>query len=225
MPPRKQARSFRRKAAATKKARRPKSPSGLRPQPERTTGLKAQLAEILRENRQLGEQQISVEQQISNLATLYVAVNSLHKSLDPASVVSSMQEIVANLIGSEEMAIFEIDRAQKRLTLLASMGVDPQRYSNVRLGEGVIGTAALNGKPVIKDGDGQGASGGPIACIPLRLDGEVAGVVVIFGLLPQKNGLDEVDFDLFDVLTAHAASALTFARMYSDSGSLPGAQA
>ena len=71
------------------------------------------------------------EAQVANLASLYVAVTSMHGALDRPSVLSSVQEIVTNLIGSEEMAIFEIDPAQGRLTLLASIGIEPGPYQEI----------------------------------------------------------------------------------------------
>ena len=42
-------------------------------------------------------------------------------------MLSSVQEIVTNLIGSEEMAIFETDVSNSRLVLLASIGIEPVR--------------------------------------------------------------------------------------------------
>lgn len=193
-----------------------------------TNDLKTQLAAILRENRQLGEQHVTVEQQLSNLATLYVAVNSLHLALDATAVVAAIQEIVANLIGSEEMAIFEVDAARGRLTLLTSIGIDSARYENLRIGDGPIGTVALTGASIVRHESGsthEAAGPVPTACIPLRLDGRVAGVIAIFGLLPQKSGLDDVDFGLFEVLATHAAAALTFTRLYTETGGTSGAHA
>lgn len=203
-----------------------------RKQPARTAmsarGLKAQLAEILRENRSLGDQQVTAEQQLGNLATQYVALNSLHRALKTPDVVAAIQEIVANLIGCEEMAIFETDEARGRLTLLASLGINAAAYQNLRIGEGPIGTVALTGELMLRN-DGEAAQAKtkqtPLACIPLRLDGRVAGVLVIFTLLPQKSGLEDVDLDLFEVLAAHAASALLFARLYSETGSESGVHA
>src|SRR5512134_1214026 len=71
------------------------------------------------------------EAQVSGLASLYVAVTSVHGALDRPTMLSSVQEIVTNLIGSEEMAIFEADAARGRLTLLASMGIEPGPYQDI----------------------------------------------------------------------------------------------
>ena len=46
------------------------------------------------------------------------------------------------------------------------------------------------------------------ACLPLTLDGRVTGAIVLFSLLPHKPGLRELDFELFDLLGTHAATAL-----------------
>jgi GAF domain-containing protein len=168
------------------------------------------------------------EAQVSNLASLYVAVTSVHGALDRPTVLSSVQEIVTNLIGSEEMAIFETDAAQGRLTLLASMGIEPGPYQEVTIGEGAIGRAAATGERLIRQEGGSLTEDGDAAltaCIPLNVAGRVVGVLAVFRLLPHKGSLDAIDIDLFDVLAAHAASALLFTRLYAASDGMVGAPA
>ena len=168
------------------------------------------------------------EAQVANLASLYVAVTSVHGALDRPSVLSSVQEIVTNLIGSEEMAIFEIDAAHGRLTLLASMGIEPGPYQDIALGAGAIGRAAATGERLIRQQGGSLTEDGDAAltaCIPLKVAGRVVGVLAVFRLLPHKGSLDAIDIDLFDVLAAHAASALLFTRLYAASDGMVGATA
>jgi GAF domain-containing protein len=168
------------------------------------------------------------EAQVANLASLYVAVTSVHGALDRPSVLTSVQEIVTNLIGSEELAIFEIDAAHSRLTLLASTGIEPGAYQEVHLGEGAIGRAAATGERLIRQGGGSLTEDGDAAltaCIPLTVAGRVVGVLAVFRLLPHKGRLDAIDIDLFDVLAAHAASALLFTRLYAASDGIVGATA
>ena len=45
----------------------------------------------------------------------------------------------------------------------------------------------------------------------------VIGVIGVYGLFVQKDGFAEVDYDLFDMLAGHAATAVFSSRMYSDS--------
>jgi GAF domain-containing protein len=168
------------------------------------------------------------EAQVANLASLYVAVTSVHGALDRPSVLSSVQEIVTNLIGSEEMAIFETDPVHGRLTLLASIGIEPGPYQEVCVGAGAIGRAAATGERLIRQEGGSLTEDGDAsltACIPLKVAGRVVGVLAVFRLLPHKGTLDAVDIDLFDVLAAHAASALLFTRLYAASDGMVGATA
>jgi GAF domain-containing protein len=168
------------------------------------------------------------EAQVANLASLYVAVTSVHDALDRPSVLSSVQEIVTNLIGSEELAIFEIDGAHGRLTLLASTGIEPGPYQEIYVGDGAIGRAAATGERLIRQEGGSLTEDGDAAltaCIPLKVAGRVLGVLAVFRLLPHKGRLDAIDIDLFDVLAAHAASALLFTRLYAASDGIVGATA
>ena len=168
------------------------------------------------------------EAQVANLASLYVAVTSVHGALDRPSVLSSVQEIVTNLIGSEEMAIFETDATHGRLTLLASMVIEPGPFQDIALGEGTIGRVAATGERLIRQEGGSLTEDGDAAltaCIPLKVAGRVVGVLAVFRLLPHKGWLDAIDIDLFDVLAAHAASALLFTRLYAASDGMVGATA
>lgn len=168
------------------------------------------------------------EAQIANRASLYVAVTGVHGAVDRPSVLASVQEIVVNLIGSEEMAIFETDPARRRLTLLASLGIEPGSYQDIHFGDGAIGRAAATGERLIRQAGGSPTEDGDAAltaCIPLKVAGRVVGVLAVFRLLPHKGRLDEIDVDLFDVLAAQAASALLLTRLSAASDGLIGATA
>ena len=57
------------------------------------------------------------------------------------------------------------------------------------------------------------AIGNLTAAIALKASREVVGVIAIFGLLPQKNGLEWVDYELLKFLETYAAIALQFQRL------------
>src|SRR5882724_6618002 len=67
------------------------------------------LSEIQEESRKASARYVEVEQQNTNLANLYVASYQLHGTLNRQRVLDSIQEIVINLIGSEELAIWELN--------------------------------------------------------------------------------------------------------------------
>ena len=52
------------------------------------------------------------------------------------------------------------------------------------------------------------ANGEALACIPLKLDGRITGLIVIHRLLRHKTALDALDHELFSLLGTHAATAL-----------------
>lgn len=177
-----------------------------------------QLQEALRENARLTDRFLAAEQQVSDLANLYVAVNSLHGATEPPAVIAAVGEIVANLVGSEELALFETEPRSGHIRLIAASGVDAALFDALEVGEGVIGRVAESGRPFVRREGGNGTPGTEssiTACLPLRVRTSVAGVLAIFRLLPHKGALEERDLDLFDALTAHVAPALLFSRFQS----------
>lgn len=174
---------------------------------EREGGLRAALARVESENRSFGARFLEVEQENSNLANLYVASYRLHGSVERAEVLEIIQEIVVNLVGCEELAVYELPEGAAALELLASNGIDPREHARVALGQGEVGRSAASGETFVAE-DGRAADGRPSACIPLRLGERVTGAIVLFRLLPQKASLGPMDRELFDLLATHAATAL-----------------
>jgi hypothetical protein len=159
-----------------------------------------------------------LEEQNTNLANLYVASYQIHGTLDPAEVLARVQEIVCNLVGCEEMALFETDEAGE-LVLRCSTGVEAGPLRGARVGRGRIGAAALSGDVFVAEGDAPGdvppEEHTLTACIPLKLGDRVSGVIALFRLLPQKRGIEALDRELFDLLATHAASALYCAALHA----------
>jgi hypothetical protein len=173
--------------------------------------LRRQLSEIERESRTYADQFAEVEQRNMNLANLYVSSYQLHGTLDRSAVLDSIREIVINLIGSEELGVFE--RADDgSFELVTSFGIDEDAYRSLS-SDDAIGRLASSGETYI--GSSAPAETVPpiTACLPLKLDGEVTGAIVLFSLLPHKPGLQELDFELFDLLGTHAATALYCTRL------------
>lgn len=159
----------------------------------------------------------TLERQNAALKSLCLAAHQLHESLRHDSVVATIHEIIANLVGSEEFAIYEVARDGSTLQLVASMGIDQARFALRRLNEGLIGTAVGAGS-AFPSGDfpHQAALADErelTACIPLILDEIPIGAIAIFRLLPQRTPhLTEFDRDLFEVLARHGAAALFASR-------------
>jgi GAF domain-containing protein len=182
---------------------------------ELDSALNTTRAELESRNRDFAERYLEVEQQNTNLANLYVASYQLNGTLDRERVVAAIQEIVINLIGSEEVGIWELDEDLSALWLVGSFGINEREWAGVPLGSGVIGTVASTGERFVISEmlvQPSGREEHLTACIPLKLDDKVVGAIGIFRLLEQKPALESVDFELFDLLGSHAASALFCTR-------------
>lgn len=157
---------------------------------------------IREESAQYLAQYAEVEMNNTNLANLYVASYQLHGTLSRSAVLDAMQEIIVNLVGSEEFAICEVD--EPALSVLASVGVEEGsiQWSTPRVRETVDRGEPYIGVPADRE------AGHPLVCLPLKLDGRTIGVIVIFSLLAHKSQLEALDHELFDLLATHAATAL-----------------
>lgn len=183
--------------------------------------LKRQLDEIGSENQFVSAQYREIEKQNNDLANLYVASYRLHETLDPKEVISVIQEIVVNMVGSEEVAIFELDEEDSSLKLLSSLGIATECFETVPLDRGMIGKAAASGALVVageEDPDSRLPEESDLTvCIPLKVDEEITGAIAVFQLLEQKPHLVPLDFELFDLLATHAATALFCSRALANS--------
>ncbi len=178
--------------------------------------LALQLSQIEQENHGFSSRFTELQQRNNDLANLYVATYRLHSTLDRDEVLQAIQEIVINLIGCEEFGIYDLAPGASELHLVSSFGLVPGRLEQVRLGEGRIGAAAESGRAFFAEDAAEPAPDARetgeqdlSACIPLRLDGRVAGLIALFRLLPQKGGrFAPIDAELFDLLAAQAATAV-----------------
>ena len=172
------------------------------------------LDEALAQNRRDIERSALVEQQCTSLANLYVATFKLHGSLERADVLAAISEIVVNLVGCENFGVFE--RAGSSLKLIGEFPTHPSPIRELSADSGFVADIFKTSGPWVAGRDPVPPSPVPAdvtAVIPLRLRSELTGGIVLFTLLPQKGGsFGDVDLELMDLLTAHAATALFASR-------------
>lgn len=172
------------------------------------------------ENKDFASKYVEVEEINNALANLYVASYQLHSTLDFDEVLRIILEIVINLIGADIFAIFLIDEKNNDIVPVSAEGVALDAVAKARIGEGIIGSVTKEGESyfaadISKAGDV--AKGEPIVCIPLKIKEHVIGAITIFSLLTQKEGFTNVDYELFNLLAGHAATAIFSARLYTQS--------
>jgi hypothetical protein len=131
----------------------------------------------------------------------FVLLDRLHSSLQVGQVVNAIQEVLINLVGSEDFALFIRDDNSRRFERLLATGERADRLQDFVTGEGPLGSAAAAVK--IRYGD-------PVAVVPLmsgRRTGSV-GVVVLAGLVAHKPALTARDQTLLEVLSRHGGLAI-----------------
>jgi transcriptional regulator with GAF, ATPase, and Fis domain len=191
---------------------------------EENKRMEERFREVEKENRDFASRYHEIEEQNNNLANLYVASYQLHSTLDFKEVIQIVQEIVINLIGAESFAILLLDEKTNELKTIACEGEDvvPGIESlSARLGEGILGEVAKTGESYYINQDPDGSSKvtliKPLAAVPLKIKEHVIGLIAIYKLLQQKDSFSAVDYELFSLLAAHAATAIFSSKLYSQS--------
>lgn len=191
----------------------------LRSREQQLARMQQTLEALQAENRQLSERFQTVELQGFQLLNAAVATARLHGLLQREQVREGIQDLVVNLVGSEEVAILELSPDGTALELTRSLGVDPTPLSRLPLEAGRIGRALAEDRTWLAGDDAEEAAVPAhertlSACVPLRLGPVRVGAVAIFRLLPHKERLDSLDRELLEQLRTHAATTLYCARLH-----------
>jgi transcriptional regulator with GAF, ATPase, and Fis domain len=174
------------------------------------------------ENKDFASRYLEVEAENNNLANLYVASYQLHSTLDFNEVLRIVLEIVINLIGAEKFAIHLMDEKANELLPVATEGIPLNDIPKTKIGEGIIGKVAKEAESYfIEDLGARGSSPSdplhPVVCIPLKIKEHVIGVISIYSLFIQKTAFTNIDYELFNLLAGHAATAIFSSRLYTQS--------
>jgi hypothetical protein len=184
--------------------------------------IEERVAAIDAERRAYLERYLEVEAQNTNVSNLYVATLRLHSSIDHQDVLAAIHEIVINLVGSEELAVFETNAQGSTLVLSSSHGIDRTAFDKIAVGVGIIGSCAASGRTYVPGASHGAARSGSernlTACVPLMVEGVVTGAVAIFGLLGHKPGLQPIDHQLLALIGTHAATALYCTALVEHAG-------
>ncbi len=149
---------------------------------------------------------------LGDQAKVYAARMRLQNAVDQADALDAIREIAGNLIGSEEVAVFKIDKNRSELWLYWSFGVDPNKHSVVEVCREPRLKHVLSGKPVFRlkrSTENLLSTDDPVnALIPVLADGSPCAVIVLFRLFPHKVGIEPVDREICEVLSNCASRAI-----------------
>jgi len=165
-----------------------------------------------------------IESENAQLASLYVASHQLHSTLELRSIVRQLKELLAQFLGARAFAVYLVDEDKRELVPICSEGVTLSALKRLAIASaGVIGRAVESGAAEWVEGDAtRGTIEAPSATIPMLLHGRAVGAIAVFATYEQKREFVDVDFELFKLLGAHAASALVASRLFAEHGAKVG---
>jgi hypothetical protein len=183
---------------------------------ERVAELERRLATAESDVKELASRLVDSEHQGGRLMNLYVATYQLHATLEPAEVQATIAEIAINLLGAQQFVLLlrrdEGDGCE--IALIEGMydgAVPPYGGETYEGGDPMVDTTLRDGVLRL----GPTAESQALAAVPMRVQNEIVGALVLLKLLDHKPILRAEDRDLLDLLSAHAASALFAARLFA----------
>jgi len=141
---------------------------------------------------------------------LGAARKRLAESRDEEDAVEGLREIVANLLGCEEIGLFRVNRKTATFQVCWSFGIDLENY-DLRRALGDAGVArVMSGECHIDLAARERTSAMPKAqaFVHMRVANQTIAILAILRLLPQKVAFDRFDMELFTLLSDEAAKPL-----------------
>jgi nitrate/nitrite-specific signal transduction histidine kinase len=169
-----------------------------------------------------------IERENNNLANLYVASYQLHSTLDLREVTQIILEILLNFVGAKTFAIQLVDEERHRMRTLAAEGIDRAKVPEPAIDAspatvGSVGHVIASGEPFYDENRLRARLilDQPAIVVPIKMRDRVVGAIVVWDLLVQKTALADVDYELFNLLGAHAAAALIGAKLNAELNGRP----
>src|SRR5690349_24881179 len=94
-------------------------------------------------------------QDIGDQAKVYAARMRMQNALDQADALDAIREIAGNLIGTEQVAVFKVDKRRSELWLYWSFGIDPNKHVLLDVRQEPQLHPVLKGKPVFRENAGR----------------------------------------------------------------------
>ncbi len=145
-----------------------------------------------------------------NELRLSAARKRLAESTGREDAIEGLREIVANLLGCEEIGLFKVNPDDETFSVCWSFGADLENYDLLK----ALGTGGrqqvMRGKChlVVENRNRGSRMAMGEAFVPIRVDNHTVGILAILRLLPQKAAFDAHDMELFKLLSEEAAKPL-----------------
>lgn len=175
--------------------------------------------EIEKENLDFAKKYVEIEEENNKLANLYIASYQLHSTLEFDEVMKTIVEIVINLIGGEKFVILLLDEKANKLQYAVGEGIKREKFKDIPLNDekNLIVQCVVRGESFFENLTESSDLSKPIVCVPLKVKEKVIGAIAVYKLLEQKKELTELDHELFNLMAAHAATAIFSSKLYMES--------
>ena len=192
----------------------------LTPEPQAWMGSETDVARLEQQLEDLSAQYLqqfgetSLEDgNLVTLSKLYAGAKRLHEAVKEGAVADAIVEIGSNLIGCEQMAVIVARGEPNKVAFIGSVGLNRRQLHSMRMNaRAIIEEAVMGAVYMARDGEEPDpllSSLGIVAFVPFSLDYTTKGGIVLFDLLPQREGLDSSDRELLKLLGAYAGPCLS----------------
>ncbi|UCG11148.1 MAG: sensor domain-containing diguanylate cyclase [Deltaproteobacteria bacterium] len=170
---------------------------------------------------------------IDKLITCVEIGKALTSTFNMDKILIIILKRLSELIKAKNWTLFLLDREEQKLYFEVVVGLDKRSLNNVsiELGEGIAGTVALTGEPILVSDVEQdprfsdrvdGLTGfvtRSLICLPLKMQGSVIGVIEVVN--PEDQFLFQHNFTpVLSILADYVAIAIHNSRTYKKNESL-----
>jgi len=167
---------------------------------------------------------------VRNLQKILALNSVLNSTLELNQLLTVIMKTSAEVMRAEVASLLLIDKETDELVFrvaLGGKGTSLEEKFRVKMGEGIAGTVAKTGKPLVANDvrndprfakrfdSSTGFITKAILCVPLKSKGQVIGVLQAINPLRRK-GFCRTDLDLFETFSHQAAVAIENAKLHAE---------
>jgi hypothetical protein len=174
------------------------------------TRLRLQSEQLVSSNRDLSTLLFSAERRAGELVKIIVAARRLLEARTGREALRSLEEILINVIGTEDFVVLSAVPDAKTLVPVGGMGNAHESSRRQTLSLDAFAECLHGGRRLFASTPSTWGGETPMlaACIPLRIMERVVGVIVIQRLLPHREALTAFDDELLTLLGEIAATII-----------------
>lgn len=184
---------------------------------------------IAANDQEIKEDIRELKNRVENLSSLIEVSIIISSTLDLEKLISLVMEKAQSVMNAEASSVMLINEETGMLEWEVALGAKSEEVKSskiqLRLGEGIAGTVAQSGEPLIvpdvskdprffkKSDDATGFKTRSILAVPLKVQDRIIGVAEVINPLNGKSFTDE-DLKLFSTFSRQVALAIENARMH-----------